>query len=343
MNEINCYTTFDVYPIVWGAHIRPYYLTKELANIFKKNYNFINIKKLKLNFFKKDFISLFATTSILNLPIFFIKKIRNVLVTDVSDDPFWQSRDVGTKLPKEGGLLRVARFIQTRLSNCVCVGDMWLAKRIGIENFIEINNASDPKHFKYSKLPKNKKVIYVGGISSGRGIEMLIDACNYVVENLNYNNFKVGIYGRCVDKNYRKLLLAKMSNVKFQIKWVENVKYDDVPNILKEAYLCINVPKPNSYFDTGPNIKIFDYMASGRPVIVSNCKAQANLIKKEKCGVVCNFTVESIGKAIYSLFKNRKLAEKFGRRGREAVENRHSWYHRSLVLANYLKELVGGV
>jgi glycosyltransferase involved in cell wall biosynthesis len=343
MDEIRCYATFDVYPPIWGAHIRPYYLVKELASVLKKKYIFVNLRKWNTLIWDKDLISFFPTTSIFNIPVFFIKKIKNVVITDISDDPFWQSRDIGTKLPREGELLKVARFLQVNLSNYVCVGDKLLAKKIGINRYIEINNASDPKHFRYSKIPEKKCIVYLGGISEGRGIEMLIDACNYINENFGYDNFDLKIYGKCANEKYREKLINKIKDSKCGVKWIEKITYKEAPKVLEKAYLCVNVPKPNSYFDTGPNIKVFDYMASGRPVVATNCRAQARLIKNERCGVICKFKVESIARAIYSLLKNPKTAEKLGRNGREAIEKRHSWYHRALLLAEKILEERGDI
>ena len=79
-----------------------------------------------------------------------------------------------------------------------------------------------------------------------------------------------------------------------------------------------------SWNSTIPN-KLFDYMSMSKPVIVSDAKPAARIVKEERCGIVVeDRNVEDLAHAILRL-TDESVRGEMGRRGREAVMQRYNW------------------
>ena len=53
--------------------------------------------------------------------------------------------------------------------------------------------------------------------------------------------------------------------------------------------------------------KIKDYMALGLPVVMTNASLNANAISKGRCGIIIDYTPESLAEAVIKLLSNKKL------------------------------------
>lgn len=89
---------------------------------------------------------------------------------------------------------------------------------------------------------------------------------------------------------------------------------------------------------TIPN-KLFDYMACGKPVIVSNCAPLARIINETGCGiVVSNKDPEQLVSALREM-RNRDV-RLMSENGRKAAEKRYNWeqdaHHLLSFIASYL-------
>lgn len=72
--------------------------------------------------------------------------------------------------------------------------------------------------------------------------------------------------------------------------------------------------------------KLFEYMASGLPVIVSDTPGWRWLTDELRCGLAVDpLDPGSIAAAIEYLLSHPDEAEEMGRRGRQAVQDRFNW------------------
>jgi len=79
-----------------------------------------------------------------------------------------------------------------------------------------------------------------------------------------------------------------------------------------------------SWQTTIPN-KLFDYMAMGKPVIVSNARPTERIVTSERCGAVfADRDTSGLAEAIVAV-ADRGLREEYGRRGRAAVRRTYNW------------------
>lgn len=73
-------------------------------------------------------------------------------------------------------------------------------------------------------------------------------------------------------------------------------------------------------------IKMFEYMASGIPVVCSDFPLWKKILDETNCGIAVNpNNVEEITDAIQVLFQDRDLAKMMGDNGRRAVEEKYNW------------------
>lgn len=82
------------------------------------------------------------------------------------------------------------------------------------------------------------------------------------------------------------------------------------------------IPKEGSLGIT----KIYEYMASGLPVICSAYTLWKEMIKKWQCGLVVEAgDVDGLSKAILTLLEDKEKARRMGQRGRKAAEEEYNW------------------
>ena len=105
------------------------------------------------------------------------------------------------------------------------------------------------------------------------------------------------------------------------------------PSYIKAASVAISPLKRNPHHDTTYANKLFQYMAYGKPLVVSDCPAQAQLVEEVECGLVHQAEdVDDMASQLGKLLIDPLLAESLGQNGKEAVNNNYEWGKTSLDL-----------
>lgn len=77
-------------------------------------------------------------------------------------------------------------------------------------------------------------------------------------------------------------------------------------------------------------LKVYESMACGVPVIVSDTAGQADVVTSERCGLIVEAgDPADLARALGRILADPKSASEMGRRGREAAVARHSWAARA--------------
>ena len=170
------------------------------------------------------------------------------------------------------------------------------------------------------KLDFDKPVIlYIGGLIQNRGLEEFLQSKKYVKSNATY--LIVGD-GFLLDK-------LKMTAEKLNLKdvvFTGYVHYDLLPSYIRDADLGVILNKP-SYNNkhSSPN-KLFEYLAGGLPVIVSNLPYLERFIKEQGCGLTVNpDNPKEIAGIIDKLLSNKELMREMSENGKKAVEEGYNW------------------
>jgi glycosyltransferase involved in cell wall biosynthesis len=171
--------------------------------------------------------------------------------------------------------------------------------------------------------PRDELVlVYLGILEVPRGLGTVIEALGEV-RHLR-PRVRLVVIGSGRDEGYFRdeaRRLGVSDRVEFR-GWVEH----------EQALACVAqcdvglVPHhaTESWQTTMPN-KLFDYMAMGKPVIVSSARPTERIVTSERCGVVFeDRDASALAEAIASV-ADRGVREDYGRRGREAVRRTYNW------------------
>jgi glycosyltransferase involved in cell wall biosynthesis len=169
-------------------------------------------------------------------------------------------------------------------------------------------------------------LLYVGFLNFSRGLDMVIKSLNHL-KNINKDFFLV-MLGTGTAEEYLNKLVVKLAlddYVAFE-GWIDN---KIVPEYISSSDICI-VPhyKCNHWDNTIPN-KLFDYMATGKPVLVSDVTPMKRIVKETNCGLV--YENKNIASFVDQLKKlqddNYRMV--LGQNGMNAIKKFYNWNHDS--------------
>ncbi|HID42178.1 MAG TPA: glycosyltransferase, partial [Archaeoglobaceae archaeon] len=105
------------------------------------------------------------------------------------------------------------------------------------------------------------------------------------------------------------------------------VKHEEVPKFISAADVCVapykltkEMGKHGFYFSP---IKIFEYMACGKPVVASDLEIIRGIIEN-KCGLLAKPNAEDFAEKTLMLLKDVKLSKKLGESSKKAVK-KYTW------------------
>lgn len=288
----------------------------------------------------KRFNKTYSRVFVENVQAYFVskilKKLNMPIVLDVRDDHNLHAQSMGITISEKIFLEQELAFIenfetaQRILLTSNSYADYYSKKYRGQfdEKFLVVMNASDPYRFRNEPLPEDPRIGILGGANWGAGFDLLCKAARIVKEAIPDLSVHVGYkylpqtasYVNIIRQNYKEEWL----------NFYENIGYTtNAPEFYSSMYLCVIPRKKTVIHEMSVPSKIFDCMASARPLVVTNCKEQARIVEEENCGLVCDFTSEDMAKKIIKLIRNRKLAQDMGQRARKIIEAKHNWQHRA--------------
>ena len=106
------------------------------------------------------------------------------------------------------------------------------------------------------------------------------------------------------------------------------------------SHICLSPLKRNAHHDTTFANKLFQYMSMGKPVLVSDCTAQAELVEGEHCGAVYPAeNIHAMVSQIMRLYDDESLRKEMGLNGKNAVVQRWNWELTSWPLVSMYESL----
>jgi len=294
-----------------------------LIQFYFKLFKIIKIKK------KPDYISLYAAIPFSNIVYFLAKKYKCKLILDVVD--LWPESILELGLmSKFNPLLWLSYSAEKWMYQKadLIVFSMEGGKDYIIEKKWDINSGGkiDLRKVKYINngvdlydfnLNKNKykiqdidledknlfKVIYMGSIRLANGVDLLLDAAKQIA---HVKGIRFLIYGSGPEriKIQNRIKSEAIDNVLLKQEWIE-LKY--VPYILSKSSLnLLNYAKSKIWRFGGSQSKLFQYMASGKP-IVSNVEMSYCPIKKYNLGISKEFnSAKEYSEAIFYIYSLNK-------------------------------------
>ena len=214
----------------------------------------------------------------------------------------------------------------------------WAEKEAGHDRVSVVPNGANTEHFSPSGPTgpvQGPYVIFVGGLVAWHGLVTMLAAVKTAAWP---KHVKLVIVG---DGPERGLVEGK--NAPALVQWLGKQPYADIPALLRgsSAALCvIGDPEGRSATGVAP-LKLFEAMACGVPVVVSDLPFQADVIRTENAGVVVpKDDPEALAEAVASLVEQPDSAAAMGRAGADYVSNHASWLARARETGRIITEAI---
>lgn len=299
---------------------------KRMINIvsYAWNLNFL-IPKLKLK--KPDiiigstvhpFASLLASKFAKKYKVPFIFEIRDLWPQTFIDMKLWNKNNFKAKIFKFIEKITVKRSNKIIVLSPLTINYLFKEYNYKKENILLLPNGINDNFIIpiEQKINNTINITYLGGIDRVHGLEFLVD----LASNLKNERIIFNIYG---DGKERKNLenIIKNKNIN-NIEFKGSVPKVNVPIVLSQANLLF-VSTSNVLY--GSENKLYEYMATGKPIIVATTSEHNNPIKDINCGISLDRAdVNKAAKNLMDFIENNKnnLSE-IGIRGQNYVkENR---------------------
>ena len=128
------------------------------------------------------------------------------------------------------------------------------------------------------------------------------------------------------------------------VRYLGRVPYCDVPGIVggSLAGLVPKVDRDRCLKGLSP-LKLYEYMACGKPVIASSLAGLSDVVSEGNCGIlVAPEDPEDLASAVRRIAENPEQAKSMGTRGRKLAEERYSWSTQARRLDSFIRVLIAG-
>lgn len=240
--------------------------------------------------------------------------------------PGWQPWAVRRKL---GFCARNHLIVRSRVCHTITVSRImadYLRRAFGVDRLTLLPNGGDPELFTPARRAEGRRalgvrdedfVLFWGGstVYFWQGLSQVMAAA----QQLNHERVRVVIAG---DKRHLPNPLPR------HVIALGSVNYFDMPQYVagSDACLCLynNYDWCSIGFYNSP-LKLFDYMASGRPSIASNMGQIAEVIRDGENGYLTDGTPADLARKIQYLWEHREARERVGRAARDTIVCRYNW------------------
>ncbi|MFH1575568.1 MAG: glycosyltransferase family 4 protein [Candidatus Nealsonbacteria bacterium] len=180
-------------------------------------------------------------------------------------------------------------------------------------------------------LPNDKKIVlYTGHFYKWKGVEILIEASKLLPEDA-----KVYLVGGVAEdrEKYEKLI----QGIKQKIQMIGHRPHQEMPYWLKaaDALVLPNSGKEDiSKYWTSP-MKLFEYMASGRPIVASGLPSIKEILNADNAVLVRPDDSEDLARGIIEVLQNQSLSDKISEKA--LIDARqYSWAKRAQKIINFI-------
>jgi len=254
------------------------------------------------------------------IPSGIIAKIKKKAIVYEMYDPFEDL--IAMPLLLRNFLLFIDKIFMRSANAVIVVDESRIREFNGIPNKVIVIYNSPPDLIKEFKI-KNKysipfKIFYAGMINRSRPIDKVIEA----ISTIDGVELTIAGFG----ENAKKIEQLSSQYPK-KIRYIGRIDYKTVLDHTLSSDLLFSFYNPEiPVAKFAASNKLFEAMMCGKPILVSNYSAMADIIERENCGlVVDNTRVEKIRDSVEKLKCNRDLCLKLGLNGRAAYEARYSW------------------
>jgi len=176
------------------------------------------------------------------------------------------------------------------------------------------------------------RLIYHGNVVENRGLDNAIRALNLVRDR----GVEMMFLGEGSGSRAMKSLVSRLG-LTGRVTFHPSVPNEEVPRYIREADAGI-LPFPDwPGWNTSSPLKLFEYLACGRPVIVTRIPAHVNAVGGQEFAFWADASSpEAIARAIGEAEGSRKEFSRLGQKARQFVGDHYSWEKQAEKLEGFL-------
>ena len=334
------------YPLGSGASVHGYHLVKGLKKrghqilscLGDGNPDCINFERTKAGAIK---VAMQADILYIRIDTFsFLKKATLLkLFRPFSLPVVWEvnapTEELNASFPpgtKRDRIVRSENLKRMALAKLVSAGigvsetlRIYIRNFLGIKKAYSIPNGSDPDHFSSDKivptplthLDNKFKIIWTGTTTPWQGLDLIVEIAKKMEQPHPDIIF-------IVVTNDSKLTFPVLKNLLI----LRSIPYTDIPSHISASDVCLclyNEYNWLKYGFYGSSLKLFDYMASNKPVIASDMGQISTVINDGVNGLLVNNNIDSIIKKILELKTNRQKREYLGKNAQKDILRFYNW------------------
>ena len=232
-------------------------------------------------------------------------------------------------LQNTDGVLVTARGMKERISRSASVQDnkiTILENTIKTEDYTLSSVVPDPDFF---------TLLYTGGITADRGLDVVLDAMKLIQKEHSHIRFWIIGSGKHLPALMNRKKELELKNVTF-FGWKPAREMFQL--MLQSDAGVIPHLKSEHTDNTSPN-KIFQYFYAKKPVLASNCNYLVDIIEETRAGL--NYEYDN-PLDFFQKLKNMIFDENYkgmGQKGYQAVINKYNWKITEKNLINCYSEI----
>jgi glycosyltransferase involved in cell wall biosynthesis len=209
--------------------------------------------------------------------------------------------------------------------------------RVGIwESGVDVERIQDGKNHKGEFGWEDKFIVmYHGTLSPNRGLQATVTA--FAELKSACPDARLFLLGAGAAWDELQTLIKQLHLEK--TVWLHPaVSYEQVADYIASADVGI-IPLPDiEWWNTSSPLKLMEYLALSKPVIVSHIAAHVAVLQESKSAYYLKMvTAEAIAEGVRYFYARKNELERLGAAGREIVGQGYSWTVQANRLLDYLK------
>lgn len=167
-------------------------------------------------------------------------------------------------------------------------------------------------------------LVYAGRFSTDRGMVVIARALQRLAAQGMRPRLR--LLGTWTSQAEERAFWQAMAGLESQVDMVGWVQFEQVPAQLATADVALALLQPIERYTVALPVKLFEYMACGLPVIISDFPANRAVVTGAECGILVDpSNADAVATAIARLLDDPLEARRLGDNGRRAFETQYNW------------------
>ncbi|MBX2845156.1 MAG: glycosyltransferase family 4 protein [Saprospiraceae bacterium] len=166
-------------------------------------------------------------------------------------------------------------------------------------------------------------LLYLGDTGLRRGLLTVIEAMDYLIPTIP--NIQLVIVGNSKEDAILKQAVGD-AGLEDYVEFTGWQDFDRFPSYILGAAIGICPIHRNIHHDTTFANKVFQYMAFGKPIVVSDCTSQQQLVEQFDCGLVFeDRNAQDFADKVIQLATNKSDYDRLSKNAATAVHDHLNW------------------